>query len=239
MASLPQFYTSVPLILHQSLSLEADTAKHIVQVLRMTVGEALHLTDGKGTKAKVTIIGTSKKQCDVRIEELTKTETPHPKLYLGVAFTKNASRNEWLLEKAVELGVHSILPIMATRSERIHFKEDRWNNILIAAMLQSQQTHLATLTPPIHFSQLLQQYEHLPQKLMAHCLDDSQKHPLKEALKAKTDTIVLIGPEGDFTREEVMLATAKQFKNIDLGSNRLRTETAAMAACAFFKLINS
>lgn len=239
MASLPQFYTTVPLILHQSFSLEQETAKHIVQVLRMTIGEAIYLTDGKGTKALATIMGTSKKQCEVQIRELTKTETHHPKLYLGVAFTKNASRNEWLLEKAVELGVHTILPILTTRSERIHFKEDRWNNILIAAMLQSQQTHLAVLTSPINFSKLLLEYEQLPQKLMAHCMDDAHKQPLKEAMKADTDTIVLIGPEGDFTKEEITMAAAQQFKNIDLGSNRLRTETAALAACAYFKLINS
>jgi 16S rRNA (uracil1498-N3)-methyltransferase len=155
-----------------------------------------------------------------------------------VAFTKNASRNEWLLEKATEMGVQSVIPIIATRTEREKIRYDRWKNILVSAILQSQQFHLPHLLEATSLKDILSKYSNAPQKLVAHCMEDKLRNPLSIALQPHKETLILIGPEGDFTAEEVALCEAQQCKSISLGDTRLRTETAAMAACAYFNMIN-
>lgn len=235
---MSRFYCDSPLQEGVRLSLEEATAKHIIQVLRMHEGEKIQLTNGNGGIATAIIDSAGKKSCIVLIEK-SETETrPKPALHLAIAFTKNASRNEWLLEKATELGVTTIIPLSAQRSERERIKHDRWKNILVSAMLQSQQTYLPTLAEPFNIPSLLTQYAGTGQKFIGHCMEQYSRQPMATAMKPAKDTIILIGPEGDFTEEEVNAAASAGFEGIIMGDTRLRTETAAMTACAFFKMIN-
>lgn len=236
--SLPLFYHPSVLVKDSIISLSEETARHIVQVLRMQTGEHLKLTDGKGTEATVIIHATAKKRCDVLVEGSVNHSQSSPALHLAIAFTKNASRNEWLLEKATELGVQSIIPIQATRSERERIRHDRWQTILVSAMLQSQQYFLPQLHELTPLTDILQRFNAIPQKLMAHCISDMPRQSLSSAMQRGVDTLLFIGPEGDFTADEIALAGEVGCTAISLGSRRLRTETAAMAVCAYFSMIN-
>lgn len=239
MASLPLFYHNQPLSANATLQLDEDTAKHIVQVLRMQVGEALRITNGNGDVADAVITDAAKKRCAVTLTKVTHHELAKHKLHLAVAFTKNTSRNEWLLEKATELGVSSIIPLMAARSEKERVRAERWTGILISAMMQSQQYYLPVLAAPTKFADVLSQYKDVPQKLVGHCIDEVPRQQLTKAMQAAKETIVLIGPEGDFTEEEVKLCADNGYVGITMASQRLRTETAAMNVCAYFNTINN
>ncbi len=239
MASLPLFYHNQPLIENATLQLDEDNAKHIVQVLRMQVGEALRITNGQGDVADAVITDAAKKRCAVTLSKVTHCEPFKYRLHLAVAFTKNTSRNEWLLEKATELGVSTIIPLMATRSEKERIREERWTGILVSAMMQSRQYYLPVLAAPTKFADVLSQYKDVPQKLVGHCIDEVSRQSLTVAMQAGKETIVLIGPEGDFTAEEVRLCAVNGYVGITMASQRLRTETAAMNVCAYFNTINN
>lgn len=239
MASLPLFYHNQQLIANTTLQLDEDNAKHIVQVLRMQVGDALRITNGQGGVADAVIADAAKKRCAVTLSKVTHHEPAKHKLHLAVAFTKNTSRNEWLLEKATELGVSTIIPLMATRSEKERIREERWTGILVSAMMQSQQYYLPVLAAPTKFADVLSQYKDVAQKLVGHCIDEVPRQSLTVAMQAAKETIVLIGPEGDFTAEEVRLCADNGYVGITMASQRLRTETAAMNVCAYFNTINN
>ncbi len=236
--ALPVFYYPPVYQEASNLLLEGDIVKHIVQVLRMKSGEQLQLTDGKGTSALATILHTSKKSCEVRLSDIQKLPQPPTRFCLAIAFTKNASRNEWLLEKATELGASVIQPLMTHRTERVHSKEERWQNILVSAMLQSQQYYLPVLEKPKELKTVVIELKMYEQKFIAHCEKERPRAALSRLLQPQKNTCVLIGPEGDFTPEEIETAMDNGFEGIDLGNNRLRTETAAITVCAYFKLMN-
>lgn len=238
MASVPRFYYNASLCSGDSIWLDEATAKHVVQVLRMQAGEPLELTDGKGTVAMAVVEKAEKKKCAVSIQHTRIYPQPQPALYLAVAFTKNASRNEWLLEKATELGISSIIPLSVQRSEREHIRYDRWKNILVSAMLQSQQAYLPNLTELQSLDILVGHYKDVPQKLVGHCIDSIERKELATVLMPAENTVLLIGPEGDFTEDEVQQCIGAGFAGVAMGSTRLRTETAAIAACAYFNMIN-
>ncbi|MBS1589712.1 MAG: 16S rRNA (uracil(1498)-N(3))-methyltransferase [Bacteroidetes bacterium] len=237
--SLPIFFHPSEMTVGEIVSLPEDSARHIVQVLRMNEGQPLRFTNGKGKEAFAVIVETGKKKLSVRIKDIYYHEAPKPQLILGVAFTKNTARNEWLLEKATELGVQQIVPLICQRSEREKVKQERWQNILISALLQSQQFHLPILFPPMLFNQFLKDYCHVSQKVICHCIEAKPRMHLTTALKHRQDTVLLIGPEGDFTLEEVAEAEKCSFTGVQMVDQRLRTETAAMAAVAFFSLIHA
>lgn len=237
--ALPVFFYNGALTESAELTIGEETAKHIVQVLRMQAGEQLQLTNGKGSMAVSTILKAEKKRCTVHIDTSNFFPENPVKLHLCVAFTKNTSRNEWLLEKATELGVSSIIPLVTTRSERERFRFDRWQHILISALIQSQQYYLPHLSEAVSLREILQRFNHVPQKLIGHCMEGFPKESFPTAMKAGLETVVLIGPEGDFTGEEVNLCHEQGFTAVTLGTQRLRTETAAMAACAYFNLLNN
>lgn len=239
MASVAQFFFEGELIKGSVVALDEATAKHIVQVLRKQKGDTIKLSNGKGYIAFSTITATAKKQCTVTIDEVAYRDEPVHKLHIAVAFTKNSSRNEWLLEKATELGASSIIPLSAKRTEKEHIRYERWNSILVSAMLQSQGYYLPELSKALDVKALLAKYETVSQKLVAHCIEDKERMPLRGAMKANAETLFLIGPEGDFTYEEVECCEAGGCTGISLGTQRLRTETAAMAACAYFNMINN
>ena len=236
MSSLPLFYHSTAAFPGAEIALEEASARHIVQVLRMQQGAQLHLTDGKGWHATTVITNAGKKNCTVQIQKAATAQRTGPALHLAIAFTKNTARNEWLLEKATELGVARITPLQTTRTEKVHARQERWEGILTSAMLQSQQFFLPQLDVPISFEKVVKAAAG-SQILIAHC-NEGEKQPIANALTPQKSTLILIGPEGDFTAEEVTLATTAGATAISLGNTRLRTETAAMAACAYFHLIN-
>jgi 16S rRNA (uracil1498-N3)-methyltransferase len=237
MSNLHRFFFPGTIAENSIVTLDADTAKHIWQVLRMKEDDYIMLTDGKGSVAEGKIQSAEKHKCNVLIIKSTFQERNNKQLHLCVSFTKNNSRNEWLLEKATELGVGAIVPISTARCEKIHIRHDRWEKILQSAILQSQQSYLPELSPITPLADVLKQYQHIPQKLIAHCIADKQKQPLHEMLKPNNDAILLIGPEGDFTQEEVNLCMTHGFKPVSLGAQRLRTETAGLLAAAYFNAI--
>lgn len=204
----------------------------------METGESLILTDGKGAEALAKIAEAGKKKCTVRIENVNQHLPRKPALHIGVAFTKNASRNEWILEKVTEMGVASITPLMVQRTERERMRYDRWQGILISAMLQSQQYHLPKLHEAANLSQAFGYWQEIDEKFIAHCINGEPRRPFSKALEEGKDAVIAIGPEGDFTTEEVTDVLERGFKPVTLGINRLRTETAAVAACGYFNLLN-
>ena len=237
MSQLPRFFYNGPMAEKSTVSLDADTAKHIWQVLRMQADDKIILTDGNGSTAEGRIHTAERHKCNVTVENVIYHKRQGSILHLCVGFTKNNSRNEWLLEKATELGVASIMPISAERSEKTHVRSDRWQKILQSAILQSKQYYVPRLSEVTPLKQVLEQYKDMPQKFVAHCIDEKNKRPLAELLKTTPDTVLLIGPEGDFTQEEVNLCEEYGFLPVSLGTQRLRTETAAITAAAYFNVV--
>ena len=217
-----------------TLILAEAASKHCIQVLRMKKSETLILTDGKGTKISAEITAPERKRCVVRVLEIEKEKQQANKLSVGIAFTKNKSRNEWFLEKATELGVAFIYPLLTERSEKERFNLSRYHQILVAAMLQSQQCFLPFLGEPRKLNSFLKEQKNAAgQQFIAHCLKDD-KAPLLSQLQKGNDCLVLIGPEGDFSPGEIEDCLTSGFIPVTLGSRRLRTETAGLYVCTVF-----
>lgn len=221
------------------LVLSEATSHHCVQVLRMQAGAELVLTDGKGCKVLARVLTPDRKRCRVQLLQKEQLSPADCRFALGIAFTKNNSRNEWLLEKATELGISDIYPLMTQRSEKTTIKQKRLQGILISAMLQSQQCFLPVLHPITPLSSLLQ---NIPQdgelqRFIAYC-GTGEKQSYARSLQAGKSALALIGPEGDFTEEEVTLCRKSGFVPVSLGSKRLRTETAGLYVCTMFNARN-
>ena len=231
--TIPYFYEKNILNTASHFILSEETSRHCIQVLRMKIGEKLHLTDGKGNLFTASIAEADKKNCAVKIESLNFTTKKSKKICIAVSLIKNTTRFEWFLEKATEIGVTEIIPLLCSRTERQHFRFDRMNNILIAAMLQSQQTWLPVLQMPTSLQIVIDQSSYI-QKLIAHC-EENEKKTLGQ-LKIENSVQMLIGPEGDFTSDEIKSAIQKNYLPVSLGNTRLRTETAGITAAAL--LIN-
>jgi 16S rRNA (uracil1498-N3)-methyltransferase len=230
--ALPFFY--IENLEQKVIVLDEDTSKHMIGVLRMQKGANVLLTDGKGTKATASIIDDNRKRCSVQIIERDQEEQAQSKITIAISIIKNASRFEWFLEKATEIGVTEIIPLLCERTEKEKFRYDRMKGILVSATLQSQQTWLPVLHEPIPFEKVIilasQQ-----QKFIAHCVPD-KKTQLSSVIrqlptsKQQLSTILLIGPEGDFTPAEIKDALTAGFLPVALGNTRLRTETAGIVA---------
>lgn len=231
--ALPFFYQP-EIIATSSIILSEETSKHCVQVLRMKEGERMQLTDGKGNAYIAAITKSDKKHCSVAIESTTFLQKPTRQISIGISLLKNANRFEWFLEKATEMGVLEIIPLLCARTERQHFRFDRMQSIVIAAMLQSQQVWLPNLHEPTQV-QVVMQSALQAQKLIAHC-EESDKATLP-SLNIANETQILIGPEGDFTITEIAMALQHQYQPVSLGNTRLRTETAGIVASAL--LVNT
>lgn len=237
MPQLPVFLFSGQLAENSTVSLDPDTAKHIWQVLRMEADDKIILTDGKGTSAEGSIHIAERHKCNVSLEKVIHHPRTGCELHLAVAFTKNNSRNEWLLEKATELGVGSIIPVSTARSERTHVRHDRWQKILQSAILQSRQYYLPRLHDLTSLPEVCSLFAATPQRFVAHCIAGGDRSPLHEMLKPTSAAVLLIGPEGDFTPDEVNLCVEAGFQPVSLGAQRLRTETAAITAAAYYNII--
>src|SRR5688572_17865547 len=245
---LPFFYIASIDTASKSIMLDEETSRHIVQVLRMKKGEKLNLTDGKGNLLTAEVTLDHKKHCEVKVidsrHDSYRAPTPNSRLItIAISLLKNTSRFEWFLEKATEIGVSQIIPLICERTEKQKFRFERMQQICISAMLQSQQCWLPVLHKPVAYELLFRQEEiaNADQKFIAHCLDGEKKtllnlHP-NNYEGTSAHSLILIGPEGDFTKNEVDLAKRHQFKGVSLGNTRLRAETAGIVAAALLKLM--
>lgn len=224
--ALPYFYVKDPAE-DDLLWLDEPNSKHAIAVLRMQEGEQLHLTDGKGQLLTAAIVSPHKKKCAIRLLEKTTATRPRARVSIAISPVKNTTRLEWFLEKATEIGVAEIIPLICQRTEKLHFRFERMEQILISAMLQSQQVWLPHLHEPQPFSKVVQ-LTGFERKWIAHCLPTSRRS-LREEGVALTDQLLLIGPEGDFTPTEIESAIQANCIPVTLGNSRLRTETAGMA----------
>jgi 16S rRNA (uracil1498-N3)-methyltransferase len=227
---LPFFYTDSISPSDNIVVLNEENSKHIVQVLRMQNGKQIKLTDGVGNIFLGEITDAHKKKCTVKIIERTKYESPSNKVCIAVSPVKNNSRLEWFLEKATEIGVSEIVLLMCERTEKQHIRMDRMKGILISAMIQSQQAWLPILEDPKKYIEFIKKVK-TEKKFIAHC-EENKKTSLKETttIKPLSNSTILIGPEGDFTQQEIALALENNFTPVALGNTRLRTETAALVA---------
>lgn len=231
---LPLFY--IPAFQNESrLDLGEENSRHIIQVLRMKKGEQLQLTDGKGHFILAEIEEEHKKHCKVIIKKVESAAPFSPRITIAISLIKNASRFEWFLEKATEIGVSVIQPLICARTEREKFREDRLQGICIAAMIQSQQAWLPELREPIEMSAYLQQSFNNYDLFIAHCAE-GEKSGLAAQKNTGNDRLLLIGPEGDFTNQEIELAMEKGFSPVSLGDTRLRTETAGVVGLMLLKI---
>lgn len=227
---LPFFYSDQIKTGATQFVLGEETAKHAIQVLRMKQGEQLLLTDGKGCLFTTEILDDNRKKCIVKVLSESFQPAPVKKTTIAISLVKNSTRFEWFLEKATEIGVTEIIPMLCARTEKQHFRHDRMKNILVSAMLQSQQTWLANLHEPTPFAQVFGTTA--PQKLIAHCEEDIKQQLVSVISADALKSIILIGPEGDFTREEIDIALRNHYIPVALGNTRLRTETAGVLAAA-------
>lgn len=219
-----------------SIVLNEETSKHIAQVLRMQNGEQLNLTDGKGNLYTATISDNNKKKCTVGINSKSQHPKSQNRTSIAISILKNATRFEWFLEKATEIGVTEIIPLLCERTERTHFRYDRMKNILGSAMLQSQQTWLPVLHEPVKLFNWVNSEFVNTQKFIAHCEETRKQQLSNELINQSSNQLILIGPEGDFTKEEIELALKNNFIPVTLGNTRLRSETAGVVAATLLKL---
>lgn len=216
---------------------DKEESKHIVKVLRKLEGSILHITNGKGFLFICEVILASEKKCVVKINESQFTEARNFRIHMVVAPTKMNDRYEWFLEKAAEIGVDEITPIICDHSERKIIKTERFDKILISAMKQSNQMYLPVLNEPVKLTDFLSK-EINGQKFIAHC-EETDKVELKDRIKTQQNYTLLIGPEGDFSTNEINKALAKGYLPVALGNTRLRTETAAIVGCHTLVLANN
>lgn len=230
--SIPYFYEPSILSGQTSFTLNELSSKHCVQVLRMQENQRVDITNGLGYLFEATILTAHKKNTIVQIQSEKFIAAPSQKITLGIGLLKNLTRLEWLLEKATEMGVYEIMPLVCEHTLFEKFKLERFQNILQSAMIQSQQVWLPILGTPVKFKEAIQNQKQA-QKLIAHC-EEGDKINIKE-IEASADLLLFIGPEGDFSSAEIELALANNYQAIHLGPTRLRTETAALFALSVLK----
>lgn len=227
--ALPFFYKEDLVASATDIVLDEAASKHIVQVLRMQNGEQLQLTNGKGILFTAEITDNNRKRCTVKVIQTNHQQQSTNNITIAISPVKNNTRFEWFLEKATEIGVSEIVPLICTRTEKTAFKYDRMKSILVSAMLQSQQCWLPVLQEPVKFNALLPSSVQ-QQKFIAHCTNDAKRDLTDLNNVSLSSKIILIGPEGDFTQEEIELALEHHFNAVSLGQTRLRTETAGIVA---------
>jgi 16S rRNA (uracil1498-N3)-methyltransferase len=216
---------------------DKEESRHC-KVLRLKTGDKVYLTDGRGTMFEAEITDNDQAATKVKI---IKTHVEYNKrpfyLHIAIAPTKSPDRFEWFLEKATEIGIDEITPIICGRSEKTHLKPDRLEKIVASAMKQSFSAYLPRINPARPFNDLVKESV-LSQKFIAYC-NEAERLELKSMCQPEKPALILIGPEGDFTENEIDMAKKNHFVPISLGNSRLRTETAGMVACTIVNLINS
>lgn len=215
---------------------DKEESKHIIKVLRKKEGDKIFITNGLGYLFESEIILASEKKCEVKIIKESYKQPDSFYTHIAVAPTKMNDRLEWFLEKATEIGIHEITPIICDHSERKVYKIDRAEKIIQAAMKQSLHYYLPKINEPVLFSQFVRSNID-GQRFIAHC-EETDKKSFQKAIAKNEKATLLIGPEGDFSTKEINLAIANHFIPVTLGNTRLRTETAALVACHTLALLN-
>jgi len=219
-----------------SFVFDKEESKHIIKVLRKKESDILFVTNGLGFVFKTEVALASDSKCTVSILSFEKEKPPKVQLHLAVAPTKMNERYEWFLEKATEIGIQEITPIICDHSERKVVKNDRFQKIIESAMKQSLHYYIPKLNEPITYKEFIKK-DFKGQKFIAHC-EETDKKSLKDALILSENITLLIGPEGDFSTKEIQLALENNYIPVSLGKTRLRTETAAVVACHSVALLN-
>ena len=228
---MPTFYANQ--ISNKEITLDENDSRHAIKSLRLKVNDIVKVVSGNGESFITSIIESHPKKTILSIQERTvyKKETP---LILAFAPTKNNDRNEWIIEKGIEIGMTLCIPIYTQNSERRKWNSDRMKKISIAAMKQSERYWLPVINDPVSFNDFI--ISHQPDnKFIAHC-KKANKQALIKLVNKKSPQLILIGPEGDFTNEEIKLALENNYKAVELGNNRLRTETACLVALSLMKI---
>lgn len=223
--------------LAEACVLPEEESIHAIKVLRLKSGDSIQIMDGVGGYFNAKITTAHHKHCSFEIiDSILDSSLRDYKLHIAIAPTKNIERLEWFIEKATEIGIDEITPIFCRNSERKVVKEERLEKIIISAAKQSLKSHFPILNPPCSFDLFVKKFQ-ADQKFIAHCYND-EKAILKSVLKKGSSVIILIGPEGDFSIEEVKEAKNCNYLPISLGESRLRTETAGIVACCSVALVN-
>jgi 16S rRNA (uracil1498-N3)-methyltransferase len=218
--------------------LNADETRHALKALRHVQGDTLFCVDGRGNLYETSILVIGKKECILKINKITPNFNNHPyHLHIGIAITRNPDRMEWFVEKATEIGINKITPIVTKRTEKIRVNNERLKKIALAAIKQSQKAYLPEISEPINLKEFIAK-EQAVQKFIPHCYDDNSRLWLHQIAKPTTDTIIIIGPEGDFTEDEVALAVDNQYLPVKISPTILRTETAGIHCCQTISLVN-
>lgn len=213
--------------------LNTDESKHAMRVLRLREGDEILIGDGRGVQYKTEISQISKHDIKVNVLEKKSFSKPLHRVTVAISPTKNLSRFEWFLEKATELGVSEIIPLTSKRTERAKIKDERSKKIILNAAKQSQRAFVPILRTTTSFDDLLKSES--SGGLIAHCINDKKREAI-EVNPEGSESFILIGPEGDFTLEEVERAEEAGFKGVVLNENRLRTETAGILAVAMLQM---
>ncbi|MDR3250602.1 MAG: 16S rRNA (uracil(1498)-N(3))-methyltransferase [Tannerella sp.] len=218
-------------------ALPDEESHHCSNVMRLAEGAPISVTDGKGVLYKCVLEKIHSRQCLVNIvERIPQKPLRNYRVHIAIAPVKNMDRTEWFVEKATEIGVDTITCLNCRYSERREIKLQRLNKIAINAMKQSQKTYLPRINEMTDFRNFISQ-DFPPCKMIAHC-DETGRFFINEVYASGRDALILIGPEGDFSREEILAALSEGFRPVSLGESRLRTETAALVACHTVHLIN-
>lgn len=229
------FFT--PDINSEIYTLPEEESKHAIRVLRMKAGDTMNLIDGKGNLFTAEIISDNPKRCEVKITETKKEfEKRNHYLHIAIAPTKKIERFEWFLEKATEIGIDEITPIESKNSERAVVKTERLNKVIVSAIKQSIKAYMPKLNEIKSFEKFIKEFS-AEEKYIAHCREGAKQNLKTIYLKNKS-AIILIGPEGDFTKDEIEIAKQNGYKEISLGNSRLRTETAGVVACTIINNLN-
>lgn len=227
-----------PDIIGDNYTLDENESKHCIKVLRMTKGTNVRLIDGKGNLYEGIISDPDIKKCLIAITGITKDfEKRIYKLHIAISPLKNPERFEWFIEKSVEIGVDSITPMICRNTEKPGIKNERINNLIISAMKQSLKTNKTVLNEPCTFTDFIKS-NYSGKKMIAHCNDTFTRNKISDVYSKNENAVILIGPEGDFSEEEIKGAVSSGFSSVHLGSSRLRTETAGIAACHSIYFLN-
>ena len=230
------FYT--PDLNGETYILNEEESRHCSKVLRLTKGDQVQLIDGKGGFYVAEILSETKKNVTLAVLKTTlEYQKRNHDLHIAIAPTKNIDRLEWFLEKATEIGISEITPLICERSERKIIKEDRLNKVITSAVKQSMQAYHPLLNEATSFHELVGRKTDA-QKMIAHCIDGEPRQYISQLVKPAQHYLILIGPEGDFSPNEIQQALQNGFNPLTLGNSRLRTETAGLAACFEVNYLN-
>ena len=220
-------------ISNNSIFLDETNSRHAIKSLRLKKDDQIEVVNGKGDLFRCEIVNPHQKKTELSVinKQSYKKETP---LILAFAPTKNNDRNEWVIEKGIEIGMTECYPIFTHNSERRKWNSERMHKIAIAAMKQSGRYWLTKIHEPSSFDSFLT-IKHPDNRLIAHC-KTTKKQPIRQLTKSLKPQLIVIGPEGDFSEKEIQMAEEKEFKSVNLGNNRLRTETACIVALSILKL---